>query len=54
VKRQCFCADAGRPASLYFGTTSGEVWGSGDEGRLWRRIAAQLPEIQAVTVARPR
>jgi photosystem II stability/assembly factor-like uncharacterized protein len=54
VKRQCFCAAASQPVGLYFGTTSGEVWGSGDEGAHWLRIAEHLPEIQAVTIAYPR
>ena len=35
-------------AGVYFGTTSGEVWGSRDEGRNWRRLAEHLPEIYAV------
>jgi hypothetical protein len=50
VKRQAFCADADDPAGLYFGTTSGELWASGDEGASWRCIAAHLPEIYAVVV----
>ena len=32
VKRQAFCADALAPVGLYFGTTSGEMWASRDEG----------------------
>lgn len=48
VKRQAMCADAGEPLGLYFGTTSGEVWASRDEGASWRRIAEHLPEIYAV------
>ena len=54
VKRQCFAADgadASEPLGLYFGTTSGEVWASHDEGRSWTQIAAHLPHIYAVTVA---
>jgi hypothetical protein len=52
VKRQAMCADAGAPVGLYFGTTSGEVWASGDEGARWRCIARNLPEIYAVESAR--
>jgi photosystem II stability/assembly factor-like uncharacterized protein len=51
VKRQAMCADAGKPVGLYFGTTSGELWTSGDEGRKWRCIARHLPEIYAVEAA---
>jgi hypothetical protein len=45
------CADRADPAGLYFGTTSGEVWASGDEGANWSRIAQHLPHIYSVTVA---
>jgi hypothetical protein len=51
VKRQAMCADAGEPVGLYFGTTSGELWMSGDEGRKWKCIARHLPEIYAVEAA---
>lgn len=51
VKRQCFSVEATEPTSLYFGTTSGEVWGSHDEGEHWHCLAAHLPEIYAVEVA---
>ncbi len=51
VKRQAMTADAGDPLGLYFGTTSGELWTSGDEGASWRCIARHLPEIYAVEAA---
>jgi photosystem II stability/assembly factor-like uncharacterized protein len=51
VKRQAFCADAREPLGLYFGTTSGEVWASADEGNSWSQIAAHLPHIYSVTAA---
>ncbi|MGH8663365.1 MAG: glycosyl hydrolase [Burkholderiales bacterium] len=51
VKRQAMCADAADPVGLYLGTTSGELWASGDEGRNWRSIARHLPEIYAVETA---
>ena len=44
-KRQAMCADAGAPVGLYFGTTSGEVWASADEGKSWRCLAAHLPRL---------
>ena len=53
VKRQGMTADTRDPLGLYFGTTSGEVWGSVDEGRTWTQIAAHLPEIYAVEHADP-
>ncbi len=51
VKRQAFAADAGDPVGLYFGTTSGEVWMSADEGERWRPVVSHLPEIYSVTTA---
>ena len=50
-KRQAMGADARAPVGVYFGTTSGEVWGSRDEGRTWKCLAAHLPEIYAVEPA---
>ncbi|MBS0321525.1 MAG: glycosyl hydrolase [Proteobacteria bacterium] len=51
VKRQAMTADARDPAGLYLGTTSGEIWGSRDEGRTWRCLARHLPHIYSVEVA---
>jgi photosystem II stability/assembly factor-like uncharacterized protein len=53
VKRQAMTADAADPVGLYFGTTSGELWSSRDEGRRWTCIAQHLPEIYAVEAAEP-
>jgi photosystem II stability/assembly factor-like uncharacterized protein len=51
VKRQAMTADARNPVGLYFGTTSGELWTSRDEGNRWASIARHLPEIYAVETA---
>ena len=51
VKRQAMTADGRDPVGLYFGTTSGELWMSSDEGRRWECIASHLPEIYAVEAA---
>ena len=51
VKRQCMAGDTRDPVGLYFGTTSGELWMSRDEGRKWVCIARNLPEIYAVETA---
>ncbi len=53
VKRQAMCADAGTPLGVYFGTTSGELWASTDEGAHWQSIVSHLPEIYAVEAAHP-
>jgi hypothetical protein len=51
VKRQAMCADHHDPVGLYFGTTSGELWASRDEGERWSCLARHLPHIYSVTVA---
>ena len=51
VKRQAMTADGRDPVGLYFGTTSGEVWASTDEGASWTCVARHLPEIYAVEAA---
>lgn len=51
VKRQAMTADAADSIGLYFGTTSGELWMSSNEGREWSCIARHLPEIYSVETA---
>ena len=51
VKRQAMTADALDSIGLYFGTTSGELWLSRDEGAQWSCMARHLPEIYSVEVA---
>lgn len=48
VKRQAMCGDTLERPGLYFGTTSGEVWASADEGESWRCIAMHLPHIYSL------
>lgn len=51
VKRQAMAADAHEPVGIYFGTTSGEIWGSRDEGEKWMSLVSHLPEVYSVEVA---
>jgi photosystem II stability/assembly factor-like uncharacterized protein len=51
VKRQAMTSDHGSPVGVYFGTSSGELWGSRDEGRTWKCLAAHLPHIYSVEAA---
>jgi photosystem II stability/assembly factor-like uncharacterized protein len=53
VKRQAMTVDAADPPGVFFGTTSGEIWGSVDEGDSWFAIARHLPEIYSVEFADP-
>ncbi len=36
---------------LYFGTSTGQVFASADEGETWAEIASYLPGISSVEVA---
>lgn len=51
VLRDAMCADALRPAGLYFGTRGGSLYASRDEGSSWTRIAFGLPPIVCVKAA---
>jgi photosystem II stability/assembly factor-like uncharacterized protein len=53
VKRQAMCTDQADPLGVYFGTTSGEVWASADEGERWHQVMGHLPEIYSVEYADP-
>jgi hypothetical protein len=53
VKRQAMTADGEDSVGLYFGTTSGELWFSRDEGRQWECLARHLPEIYSLEAAYP-
>jgi photosystem II stability/assembly factor-like uncharacterized protein len=49
VLRQAFDhAGSGERLELYFGATSGEVFGSGDAGASWFSVAARLPPVYSV------
>jgi photosystem II stability/assembly factor-like uncharacterized protein len=51
VKRQAMTTDQEHSIGVYFGTTSGELWGSVDEGATWSCLARHLPEIYSVECA---
>jgi photosystem II stability/assembly factor-like uncharacterized protein len=52
VLRQAFDrAGEGSGLELYFGATSGDVFGSGDGGATWSTVAEHLPPVYSVRVA---
>jgi hypothetical protein len=51
VLRDAFTTDGDEPAGLYFGTRSGEVYGSADDGDSWQLLAAHLPPVLSVRAA---
>ena len=42
--------DRGDPAGVYFGTNTGSVFVSVDEGRTWDEVARHLPAVKSVEV----
>lgn len=52
VKRQAMTADDCEEVGLYFGTTSGEVWASFNEGRDWHCLMQHLPHIYSLEAGR--
>lgn len=51
VLRDGMAADTLNPAGIYFGTRSGDLYGSTDEGKTWKRIIGGLPSIVCVKAA---
>ena len=52
VLRQAFARRGeGDSMGLYFGATSGEVFGSGDAGATWSTVATRLPPVYSVVAA---
>jgi hypothetical protein len=51
VLRDGMCSDDSAVAGVYFGTRSGEVYASRDEGESWRLVAAHLPDVLCLRAA---
>jgi photosystem II stability/assembly factor-like uncharacterized protein len=49
VLRLAFTRAGADPVELYFGATSGDVFGSGDAGASWFTAATRLPPVYSVT-----
>jgi photosystem II stability/assembly factor-like uncharacterized protein len=48
VLRDAMTADSFDPVGLYFGTRSGQLFGSRDEGRTWQKIRDGFPSVLCV------
>lgn len=48
VLRQAMATDRNEPAGVYFGTSSGTVYASTDDGQSWAAIAQHLPTVHSV------
>ena len=48
VLREAMAVDRHESVGVYFGTSTGQLYGSSDEGRTWARIGDNLPPIWSV------
>ena len=48
VLREAMATDRRDPVGIYFGTSTGQLYGSADEGASWRLVADHLPPIWGV------
>jgi photosystem II stability/assembly factor-like uncharacterized protein len=51
VYREGMAADSLNPAGVYFGTNTGKIFGSPDEGDTWQTLADNLPPVFSVSTA---
>ncbi|TWP52563.1 exo-alpha-sialidase [Lentzea tibetensis] len=51
VMRDAMCVDDADPAGIYFGSRSGAVYGSSDEGDHWHLVAENLPDVLSIRAA---
>ncbi len=49
--REGMATDGLAPAGIYFGTNTGKVYFSGNEGDTWRLIADNLPPVSSISVS---
>ena len=47
--REGMSVDSLQPAGVYFGTNTGQLYASANEGASWRRLTAELPPISSVS-----
>jgi len=46
---EAMCTDGFDDAGVYFGTNTGQVYASADNGETWRRITSDLPPVSSVS-----
>jgi serine/threonine protein kinase len=51
ILRDAMTADSYDPMGIYFGTRSGKLFGSNDEGKTWQKILDGLPPIACIKTA---
>lgn len=51
IYREGMAMDAGKPAGIYFGTNTGKLFASRDEGDSWSVLADNLPPVYSIATA---
>jgi photosystem II stability/assembly factor-like uncharacterized protein len=51
IYREGMAMDSADPAGIYFGTNTGKLFGSADEGDSWQLVADNLPPVYSVSTA---
>lgn len=51
IYREGIAVDSQDPAGIYFGTNTGHIYASTDEGESFRRLTTDLPPVSSVSVA---
>jgi tRNA A-37 threonylcarbamoyl transferase component Bud32/photosystem II stability/assembly factor-like uncharacterized protein len=51
VLRDAMTTDSLEPAGIYFGTRTGQLYGSADEGKTWKKLVEGLPPITCIKSA---
>ena len=51
VYRDGMCSDQLQPAGIYFGTNTGQLYASADDGDSWKLITQNLPPVTSVSAA---
>ena len=49
--REAMVCDSLAPVGVYFGTNTGQIYASADEGESWRRLTTDLPPISSLSAA---
>jgi hypothetical protein len=51
IYREGMAVDQADPAGIYFGTNTGKIFASSDEGDSWQVLADNLPPVYSVETA---
>lgn len=50
--RQAWCTDGQKPLGMWFGATSGDLYGTADGGKTWYEAARHLPPVHSIRMGK--